>query len=537
MGHAAGLVLPGSNLDALVDELVQLPDDVLVRVLDQCAPDELDVIELAMRRRVVDPWRRDPCTMAVELDDMMRPWRYVQVIAHYMRRLIDTASGADIADPLTRLIVMMPARYGKTLTASIWSTVWGLDRYPHLKFVLASYADDLAQTNSLAVRDILEAHASRLRVRLRRDSRAAKHLRTTSGGQVRAVGVGSGLTGYGFDVGIMDDLFKNWEEAHSPAYRDRGWNWYRSVFYTRQQTDHSGMVYVGTRWHEDDIVGRLLDPPGDVEKEAWEVVRIPALAEAPNPHGKAWEQLPDPLGREPGEPLEPERFSLEAVKMRIAALGSYLAAGMEQQRPSSQEGGILKRAWWKWYGARPLDYEADDWQITWDASFADKADASFVVGQCWALRGSHRFLIDQTRDRMDYPTFRNQVVSFARKWPHVNKHRIEDKANGPAVIADLYGIVAGLIPVTPMGSKENRAHACAGLVEGGNVWLPDPGLAELDTAVDRSFVHDFVNECALFPGATNDDQVDAFTMAMLAWQNVELAVQSSYRRTTGAGRR
>lgn len=527
----------GSNLDRLVDELVQLDDAVLVRFIENLPADELAVVEMAMRRRVMDPWRRDPCAMGAHLDDLLRPWRYVQLLAHVMRRLIDTAAGADIADPLTRAIIMLPARYGKTLTGSIWSPVWGLDRYPWLKFVLASYADDLAQANSLQIRDILETYAASLRVKLRRDSRAAKHLRTTEGGQIRAVGVGSGLTGYGFDVGIMDDLFKNWEEAHSPAYRERAWNWYRSVFYTRQQTGHSSMAYIGTRWHEDDIPGRLLDPPGDVEKEHWEVVRIPAIAEAPNPHGPPWEQMPDPLGRAPGEPLEPERFTLDAVKMRAAALGSYLAAGMEQQRPSSKEGQILKRAWWKWYGARPQEHEADDWLISWDASFADKADSSFVVGQCWARRGAHRFLIDQVRDRMDYPTFRSMVMTFGRKWPHVNRTLIENKANGPAVIADLYGIVPGLVPREPKGSKENRAHACSGLVEGGNVHLPDPGLAELDTMVDRSFVHGFVDECAKFPGGSNDDQVDAFTQANLEWQNSELAVQSSYRRTTGVGRR
>lgn len=531
------LLAPGTNLDRLVDELVQLDEPTMQRFIESLPPDELAVVELALRRRVMDPWRRDPCAMATHLDDMLRPWRYVQIIGHHMRRLIDTAAGADIPDPLYRLIVMLPARYGKTLTSSIWSTVWGLDRYPWLKFILASYADDLAQTNSLMIRDILEQYAGVLRVKLRRDSRAAKHLRTTEGGQVRAVGVGSGLTGHGGDVLLMDDLFKNWEEAHSPAYRERAWNWYRSVLYTRQQRENSAIAYIGTRWHEDDLVGRLLDPPGDVEKEHWEVVRMPALAEEPNPHGKPWEQLPDPLGRAPGEPLEPERFSLDAVRMRAAALGSYLAAGMEQQRPSSMEGGVLKRAWWKWYGPRPLPHDADDWLISWDASFADKADSSYVVGQCWARRGANRFLIDQVRDRMDYPTFRRMLLTFGAKWSHVNRTLVENKANGPAVIADLRGIVPGLVDREPHGSKENRAHACAGLVEGGNVFLPDPGLNDIDSQVDRSFVHGFVDECATFPGGSNDDQVDAFTQAMLEWQNTEQAQMASYRRTTGVGRR
>jgi predicted phage terminase large subunit-like protein len=520
-----------AQLDRLVDELTTLTDEETIELLDAATPDDLALIELAVARQFIEPWRVDPAAFAAHLDAAhFTRFRYVNVLAETVRKVVEAET--------TRAIIMMPARYGKTTTTSIWGPAWALDRYPWLQVVLASYGQELAAASSLAVRDILETHAAKLHVRVRGDKRATSRWKTTEGGQVRAVGVGSGLTGHGGDLIVIDDPFKDWQAAHSPTIRESVWNWYRSVVRTRLQTDTSGIIVVGTRWHEDDLVGRLLKPPDDSEKEDWLVVRMPALAEAPDPHGKLWEQLPDPLGRDPDEPLEPQRFSSEAVRSRMRALGSYLAAGMEQQRPSSLEGGILKRAWWKHYGARPDQWECDDWLISWDASFDDTTSkSSYVVGQCWARQGAHAFLIDQTRDQMDYPTFRQTVISFSRKWQHVHRVLIENKANGPAVIKDLYGIVPGLMPREPKGSKESRAHACAGRIEGGNVWLPDPGLDEIDAQVDRSFVHGFIDECALFPGGSFDDQVDAMTQALLEWQTAEIPDVSSYRRTAGAGRR
>lgn len=525
----------GAYLDELASELLALPEPELVALLDSLDPDELEVVEIAFSRQSVEDWRTSPAAFAQHWDAAYRRWRYVELISDFMARAVDTAAGVDVERPLTRGIVMLPSRYGKTRTTSVATPGWGLDRYPHLKFVLASYGDELAMANSLEVRDTIEAHSAELRVRIRRDKRAVKMWRTSAGGQVRAVGAGAGLTGHGGDVLIVDDLFKDWQEAHSPAIRDARWNWFRTVLYLRQQTGHSAIVVVGTRWHEDDVVGRLLEGHEDVEPEAWEVLRIPALAESPEEQGaKPWEQGPDPLGRAPGEVIEPERFEKPAVLARAKQLGSYLTAGMEQQRPSSAEGGILKRKWWGFYTARPLPHEADDWLTSWDMSFADAKDSSFVVGQVWARVGSRRLLIDQVRDQMDYPTARRAVVSLGAKWPHVTRHVVESKANGPAVIADLRGHMAGLIGREPKGSKTARAHAAAGLVEGGDVLLPDPGI--VDGQVDRSFVHGFVDECAAFPGGTNDDQVDAFSQGMSEWQTVEQPGQSHYRRTTGARR-
>lgn len=520
-----------SRLALLADELIDLPDDVVAALLAEMSPDELELVDMAMANRVEDEWRRDPAAMASHLDPSVRSWPYVRCLADAVRRAVEGESN--------RILIMLPARYGKTKITSVWGAAWALDRYPWLQVVLASYGKDLAMANSLEVRDILSTHAGVLRAKIRRDKAAQSRWKTSAGGQVMAVGVGSGLTGHGAHLAIVDDPFKDWQEAHSPTTRETVWNWYKSVLRTRLQDDESAIIVVGTRWHEDDLVGRLLAPPDDTEKDDWEVIRIPAIAEAPDPNGKPWEQLPDPLGRAPGEPIETERFTLETVQGRMRALGSYLSAGMEQQRPSSAEGGILKRAWWRYYAGRPDPNTWDDCHMSWDSSFDDAAGSSFCVGQFWARIGSQKYLIDQVRDRMDYPTFKQTVTSFKAKWAYTRVGRvlIEDKANGPAVIKDLYGIVPGLVPRSPMGSKESRAHACAGEVEGGDIWLPDPGLNDIDRDVDRSFVHAFVDECALFPGGTNDDQVDSFTQAILEWKGADVPATSNYRRAAGASRR
>lgn len=131
--------------------------------------------------------------------------------------------------------------------------------------------------------------------------------------------------------------------------------------------------------------------------------------------------------------------------------------------------------------------------------------------------GANKYLVDQVRDRMAYPAFRTAVQTLAGKWPQARKILVEDKANGTAVMADLKTKISGMVPSEPMGSKETRAHAASGDVEAGNVFLPGPYDGE--DRVDRSFVHDFIEECANFPNDSHDDQVDAFTQAVLHFNN------------------
>ena len=512
-GLTADAVSVFDDLEALV---LGMSPEQLRRFAAGLDPDDLALLEQVVARVSDSGWRADPAGLAERLTGgAVKRWRYVALLSQAFVRAVEGES--------IRQVWMLPARYGKTNIASRWGPVWALDRYPSLRVILTSYGADLAAENSGTVRDLIEAHQSRLSVKVRRDRSARDEWYTTEGGMVKAAGVGGAMTGYGGDVIVVDDPFKNWQEAHSAARREHVWNWYRSVVRLRLNTEDSALIVVGTRWHQDDLVGRLLDPPDGEEPEPWEVIRLPAIAEEPDPLSpNEWEHLPDPLGREAGEVLEPERFSEAAVKARARVLGSYLTAAMEQQRPSSAEGGILKRAWWNYYDARPSALA--DYLVSWDASFKDADGSSFCVGQVWARSGSLYYLVDQVRDRMDYPTFKRAVESLSAKWPEARVVLIEDKANGPAVIADLRGKLGGIIPVSPEGSKESRAHAVSGVIEAGDVFLPDPQFS--DERVDRSFVAGFVEECADFPNASNDDQVDAMTQALNRYMNAPPPVKT-----------
>jgi predicted phage terminase large subunit-like protein len=165
---------------------------------------------------------------------------------------------------------------------------------------------------------------------------------------------------------------------------------------------------------------------------------------------------------------------------------------------------MVKRHWWKFYNTLPQNLE---WQLqSWDCSFKDSDGTDYVVGQVWGVKDADIYLLDQVRDRMDFPVTIQAIENMTKKWPQATMKLIEDKANGPAVISMMRHKIGGLIPVEPRGSKEARASAVSPLIEAGNVYLPSPAIAP--------WVNDFIEECSAFPNGANDDQVDAMSQAL-----------------------
>jgi predicted phage terminase large subunit-like protein len=263
------------------------------------------------------------------------------------------------------------------------------------------------------------------------------------------------------------------------------------------------VVIIQTRWHEDDLSGWLLSGPSGSE---WKYVNIPAQAETDG----------DPLGRAPGDYLTSARgrtaVDWEATKRDV---GARTWASLYQGHPAPAEGGLFKRSHWRWYPA-PKAIRRDDGSMwvhgadeiiqSWDMAFKDTKASDFVVGQVWARFGADVFLLDQIRDRLDFPASCRAVQAMSAKWPQGNAKLVEDKANGPAIIAQLRASVPGLIPITPKDSKYARASSVSPFVESGNVHLPDPTMAP--------WIDEFVVEHGSFPNATHDDQVDATTQAL-----------------------
>lgn len=420
-------------------------------------------------------------------------YRYARHIALLSERIAYHIRRGD-----GRLIVAMPPRHGKSETVSHYTPVWALDQWPEMRVILCSYEASFARSWGRKVRNTVQEHADVLRVRIAEDSQAAEGWQTTAGGGMHTAGAGGPITGKGADLLIVDDPFKNAEEADSPRIRDNVWEWWLSTARTRVEPGGT-IIVVQTRWHEDDLVGRLLaQAQADPEADQWEVINLPAIAEDR-----------DVLGREPGEALWPWRWPVERLRAIERSVGARWWNAMYQGRPSPVEGGILRRDWWRFYRRAPS--ELDEVIQSWDMSFKDTQTSDYVVGQVWGRKGADRYLLDQVRDRMDFPATVQAVRTMTAKWPGATVKLVEGKANGPAVIASLAREIPGLIEVEPKGSKTARAAAVSPYLEAGNVWIPDPTIA--------AWVHDFVEECAAFPNGAHDDQVDAMTQALIRFMD------------------
>jgi len=306
---------------------------------------------------------------------------------------------------------------------------------------------------------------------------------------------------------IIDDPVKDRSEADSATYRQNVWDWWTDVASTRLAPG-APVVLILTRWHDDDLAGRLLAAE---DGHLWRVINIPAQADHDPAAGET-----DLLGREPGEYLESARGRTreqwDAIKIRA---GSRTWNALYQGRPTPAEGGIFKRGWWQEYDTprwvvRPdgscFVPGADEVVQSWDMAFKDTSSSDYVVGQVWARWGVEVFLLDQVCERLSFVDTLHAVRSLSARWPQAVAKYVEDKANGTAVINALSRTVPGLIPVEPDGSKEARASAVSPFVEAGSVYLPAPELAPWAGA--------FIEEHAAFPHGAHDDQVDATSQAL-----------------------
>lgn len=418
-------------------------------------------------------------------------------------RLLDEHLIAVANGTIPRLIWSMPPQEGKSQRVSRTFPAWLLARNPDLRIAIASYELGTARRWGRAIRNDIAIYGDRLGLRVRQDTSAAHEWQLDGHhGGVYSVGIGGALTGRPVDVLIVDDPIKGRAEAESPVYRERCWDFWTDTARTRLAPD-AVVIVVLTRWHEDDLAGRLLT--GESADE-WTYVNVPAEAEGEN----------DPLSRKPGEYLLSARgrTALDWQKTK-RDVGSRTWTALYQGRPAPAEGSLFKRKHWQWYTAMPAERRSDGsmWAAnmdeviqSWDMAFKDTKGSDYVVGQVWGRRGADVYLLDQVRDRLDFPATCRAVEALTSKWPQAHAKLVEDKANGPAVIAQLRSSVSGLVAITPKDSKYARASAVAPFVEAGNVHLPDARIAP--------WAGDFVIEMQSFPNSAHDDQVDAATQAL-----------------------
>lgn len=290
---------------------------------------------------------------------------------------------------------------------------------------------------------------------------------------------------------IIDDPIKDRAEADSQTIRNKIWDWYTSTAYTRLAPG-GGIIVINTRWHMDDLSGRLLEAQTRGEGDKWKVINFPAIAETDEPHRKA------------GEALHPERYPLEQLLAIKQAVGSRDWEALYQQHPVPDGGAIFKEEWLqrRWTKLPEMSQVI----ISWDMSFKEGTSSDYVVGQVWGRSGADLYLIDQARGRWGFTETLAQFKALYAKYPHAYRILIEDKANGPAVIDTLKHEIPKIIPIEPDGSKEARAHAVTPLFESGNVYLPADGI--------YPWLTEYTSELLQFPSGAHDDQVDATTQAI-----------------------
>ncbi|WP_446458648.1 terminase large subunit domain-containing protein [Streptomyces rochei] len=327
--------------DALLQEYQALPVPERQRIVRAAGPDLRIRLAYIERQMAMD---RSPGALAAVLTEgREKQARHLDLIDNVFRRI---AAGERMQVMLT-----MPPRHGKSQRASRWGPLWYLRRHPTARVMLASYGADLADDHGRWVRDQLRDYTSTLGIRLDDGSRAANRFdleqprgSSVRGGMVTA-GVGGSLTGKGFSLGIIDDPFKGSDDANSPAQRERVWNWYQSVFYTRRAPGAS-IVLINTRWHEDDLSGRILA----TEPENWTLIDLPALALSED----------DPLGRDPGQALWPEQYDEEELARTRRAVGERVWWALYQQQPRPLEGGVWQWSWITSNRCSPVAFQGVD---------------------------------------------------------------------------------------------------------------------------------------------------------------------------------
>lgn len=400
---------------------------------------------------------------------------------------------------IRNLLINIPPRTAKSLIVSVFWPMWVWTTQPQTRWMFSSFSMGVSTRDSLKCRRIIESPWYQSRwgriFQLTGDQNVKTRFENNKTGYRLATSVGGSVIGEGGDILVLDDP-NDMDKIHSDTEREGVNRWLDEVWSTRFNDPATGrQVVIQQRGHQRDATGHLLS-----QGVKWEHICIPM--EYDGKKRSTFLGGYDPRTEE-GELLWPERFTPPVLSDSKKRLGSYGVAGQLQQSPAPAGGGILKREHWKYYKVLP---KLEEVILSFDMTFKKLSDNDYVVGQAWGRASADKYLLHQVRDRMGFAASVQAVRNLKGKYPGVIAILVEDKANGPAVIETLTNEIAGIIAIEPEGGKIARAYAVQPEQEAGNVYLPDPSIAP--------WIGEFVEECASFPNAPHDDQVDAFTQAV-----------------------
>ncbi len=346
------------------------------------------------------------------------PW-HIEVLIKKLESVYERVKNNETV----RLIIEMPPRHGKSETATKKFPAWILGKSPEFPIIVTSYSQDLATDFGRETRDLVNGgnYQSIFNTRLIPDQKAKGKWVTNKNGGYTAAGIGGSITGRGFKIGIIDDPFKNREEAESLLQRDKVYDFYKAVFTTRQEGEGNAVIVINTRWHKDDLVGRLLEKQEEDEQnneenyDKWEVLRLPAIAEEV-------EFIEGEKFRNVGEPLWPEKYPLNALLRIKNTMGIYEWSAQYQQAPISSETKEFNKSWFKYYNEDILKSKVVDSYTLVDLAISDKKKANNSVVRTVSKAPTEPFwyLREETAGKLDplqvidaifwhYETYRSKV--------------------------------------------------------------------------------------------------------------------------------
>tara|TARA_R100000458_G_scaffold59688_1_gene71172 strand:- start:4453 stop:5961 length:1509 start_codon:yes stop_codon:yes gene_type:complete len=403
---------------------------------------------------------------------------------------------------LKRLIINMPPRHTKSEFASYLLPAWYLGKYPEKKIIQIAHTAELAVGFGRKVRNLVGSEDFKSvfpDVALQSDSKAAGRWNTNKGGEYFAIGVGGAVTGKGADVLIIDDPHSEQEgQSGDPQVFDRVYEYYTSGPRQRLQPGGS-IVIVMTRWHKRDLTGQILKAQESREGvDDWEVIEFPAIL----PSGKSlWQEF----------------WDIKELEKLKAELPVSKWSAQYQQDPTSEEGAIVKREWWKnWEYQNPPKCEFII--QSWDTAFLKTQRADYSACTTWGVfykedEGTgivqpNIILLDALKDRMEFPELKKKAFDHWKEW-QPDAFIVEGKAAGMPLIFELRQMGIPVSEYTPSrgNDKVARVNAVADLFASGVVWAPE-----------RRFSEEVIEEFAAFPSGEHDDLVDASTQALLRFR-------------------
>ena len=407
---------------------------------------------------------------------------------HIAQKFNDLSTGK-----LKRLIVNMPPRHTKSEFASYLLPAWMVGRNPKLKIIQATHTGELAIKFGRKAKHLIDSedYHKIFDTRLQEDSKAAGRWETAQGGEYFAAGVGGAITGRGADLLIIDDPHSE-QDAMSESALESAYEWYTSGPRQRLQPGAS-IVLVMTRWSTKDLTSMLLKAQKEVKGDQWEVVEFPAILD--------------------DKPVWPEYWSLEELEKVKATLPVPKWNAQFMQRPTSEEGAIIKREWWRLWKhdwIPQLEYVIQ----SYDTAFLKKETADFSAITTWGLfypsidEPLNLILLDAIKERYEFPELRRLALQQYKYW-NPELVIVEAKASGLPLTYELRQMDIPVVNFTPSkgNDKHVRVNTCAPVFESGMVWAPD-----------QKFAEEVIEECAAFPFGDNDDLVDSMTQAVMRFR-------------------